>query len=197
MPTNKFTYSMKYSNEKIAGLLYFCAATQFVLALVIAEALYPGYSISNNYISDLGIGPSSIVFNSSIFLLGVLSLIGTYCLYQVSRNKIFTILLMISSAATMGVGVFTEHFLIIHYVVSVLAFLFGGISAIYSYKMVKRPFSILGVLLGIFSLTAMILFLGDMTLGLGVGGMERLIVYPILLWFVGFGVFLITNSEKN
>ena len=54
---------MTYSKEKVAGMLFFVAATQFVLCLTISEALYPGYSIFGNYISDLGVGPSSIVFN--------------------------------------------------------------------------------------------------------------------------------------
>lgn len=67
---------MVYSNGKVAGVFFFIATSQFVLGLVIAEALYPGYSISTNYISDLGVGPSSMVFNVSIFLLGLLSIIG-------------------------------------------------------------------------------------------------------------------------
>jgi hypothetical membrane protein len=66
---------MAYSKEKVAGMLFFIAATQFVLGLTIAEALYPGYSVSDNYISDLGIGPSAVIFNSSVFLLGLLILI--------------------------------------------------------------------------------------------------------------------------
>jgi len=45
---------MAYSREKVAGMLFFVAAAQFVLGLAIAEALYPGYSVSENYISDLG-----------------------------------------------------------------------------------------------------------------------------------------------
>ncbi len=61
-------------------MLFFIAVTQFVLGFTISEALYPGYSVSDNYISDLGIGPSSIIFNSSVFLLGLLLLIGTYFL---------------------------------------------------------------------------------------------------------------------
>jgi hypothetical membrane protein len=59
---------MLYSNGKVAGVLIFIAASQFILGLIVAEALYPGYSISTNYISDLGVGPSSLVFNMSIFL---------------------------------------------------------------------------------------------------------------------------------
>ena len=71
---------MVYSGEKVAGLVFLIAVTQFVLGLIIAEALYPGYSVSDNYISDLGVGPSSVVFNSSVFLLGLLLIIGIYFL---------------------------------------------------------------------------------------------------------------------
>jgi len=39
---------MTYSREKVAGMLSFIAATQFVLGLAIAEALYPDYSMSDN-----------------------------------------------------------------------------------------------------------------------------------------------------
>jgi hypothetical protein len=34
-------------------------------------------------------------------------------------------------------------------------------------------------------------------LGLGVGGMERMIVYPILIWMIGFGGGLIALPEKS
>lgn len=48
---------MGYSNGKVAGAFIFVAITQFILGVIVSEALYPGYSIANNYISDLGVGP--------------------------------------------------------------------------------------------------------------------------------------------
>ncbi|MFX1517685.1 MAG: DUF998 domain-containing protein [Promethearchaeota archaeon] len=87
---------MLYSQGKVAGVLFFIAVTQFVLGLTIAEALYPGYSVSDNYISDLGIGPLSIIFNSSVFLLGLLLIIGTYFLrhvYELKRVNLFLLLI--------------------------------------------------------------------------------------------------------
>ena len=62
---------MKYSEGTIAGVFFFIAAFQFVLGLLMPEALYPAYGIAENYISDLGIGPSAMIFNASVFLLGV------------------------------------------------------------------------------------------------------------------------------
>jgi len=188
---------MEYSNNKVAGVLFFIAATQFVLGLSIAEALYPGYSISTNYISDLGVGPSSMVFNMSIFLLGLLSIIGIYFLYRAYNLKMIIILFTIAAVAAMGVGIFTEDNLLMHTLASVFVFLFSGLSAISSYKITKYPFNIIVILLGLISLVAMILFMGTIYVGLGVGGMERMIVYPILIWMIGFGGFLIAIPEKS
>jgi hypothetical membrane protein len=188
---------MLYSNGKVAGVLIFIAASQFILGLIVAEALYPGYSISTNYISDLGVGPSSLVFNMSIFLLGLLSLIGTYFLYRAYNPKVITILLIITALASMGVGIFTENSEPMHMFVSFFAFLFSGLSAIFSYRLMKHPLSIIVILLGLMSLSALFLFIGNFYLGLGSGGMERMILYPILIWMIGFGGFLITVPEKS
>ena len=188
---------MTYSNGKVAGTLFFIAASQFILSLIIAEALYPNYSISTNYISDLGVGPSSTVFNTSVFLMGLLLIIGTYFLQHAFNSRILTVLLFLTAIGTMGVGVFTENSGTTHMVVSLIAFLFGGLSAIASYKLLKLPFSAISVIMGAMSLGALALFAAKIDLGLGAGGMERMIAYPILTWGVGFGGHLIGQPEKQ
>lgn len=187
---------MIYSNEKVAGLFFFIAAAQFILGLIIAEALYPGYSISTNYISDLGVGPSSMIFNISVFLVGFLSIIGTYFLYHAFHDRVVTLLLLIAALAAMNIGIFTEYSEPMHTIASAFAFFFGGLSAIFSYRLMKQPFSIIVIIMGMMSLFALIFFIGKNYLGLGIGGMERMIVYPILIWMIGVGGFLIALSEK-
>jgi len=202
---------MSHSTEKMAGTLFFIAATQFVLGLIIAETLYPGYSAYNNYISDLGIGPSSIIFNSSVFLLGLLLLIGTYFQRHASGFKTVNILLILMASGAIGVGIFTKDFRTIHGAVSSMAFFFAGLSAIASFKVLKKPFSLITIILGMISLGALVLFScglitsGSLTsdeaydsnffLGLGPGGMERMIVYPALMWLAGFGGHLAAKPE--
>jgi hypothetical membrane protein len=203
---------MSYSKVKMAGLLFFLAVTQFVLCFIIAEALYPGYSVSGNYISDLGVGPSAIVFNSSVFLLGLLLLAGIYFLRHSANFKIVNIMLVLMGIGAMGVGVFTKDFTLVHGAVSSAAFFFAGLSAIVSFKVLQKPFSLLSVILGAMTLAALALFSagivasGSITsttaydstfyLGLGPGGMERMIVYPALMWLAGFGGHLVTKQEN-
>jgi hypothetical membrane protein len=188
---------MKYSNDKIAGTLFFIAATQFVLGLIVAEALYPGHSISQSEISYLGIGPSAMVYNASVFLLGLFMIIGTYFLQHAFNVKILTALLTLTALGFMGVGIFTHNCYQIHFIAAVFAFLFGGLSAIYSYKLMKLPVSLINILLGLIALSAAVLYIVKQYAGLGAGGMERLIVYPILIWAIGFGGYLIALPEKS
>ena len=188
---------MAYSSAKVAGALFFIATSQFVLGLVVAEALYSGYSVSANYISDLGVGPSALVFNVSVFLMGLLIILGAYFLQRGFNYRALTVLLILTAIGAMGVGVFTENSGTIHSVVSLIAFLFGGLSAIASYKLLKLPFSAIAVILGLMCLGALVLFMVKVDLGLGVGGMERMIVYPLLVWGAGFGGHLIGQPEKR
>jgi hypothetical membrane protein len=138
-----------------------------------------------------------MIFNVSIFILGLLSFIGAYFFQRAFNLKAVTILLTITAVAAMGVGIFTENSGPMHVFAAFFAFLFGGLSAIFSYRLMKHPFSIIGILMGVMSLLALILFIGNFYLELGVGGMERMIVYPILIWMIGFGGFLIAFPEKS
>jgi hypothetical membrane protein len=179
---------------KIAGLLIFIASAQFILALKISEALYPNYSVSLNYISDLGVGPSSFIFNSSVFLLGLLTFISAYLLSKY-KWKEFLFCLFLTGIGAMGVGFFTENFGLLHTVFSFFVFFFGALSSIFSYKIQKSPFSFLSVLLGLISLVSLILFGSGVYLNLGKGGMERMIAYPILIWALGFGGSLASSKD--
>ena len=204
---------MLYSREKLAGTLFFVAATQFVLCLTISEALYPGYSIFGNYISDLGVGPSSIVFNSSVFLLGLLLIAGVYLLRHNSNFQTLNIMLLLMGIGSMGVGIFTKDFTLAHGAVSSTAFFFAGLSAIASFRVLTKPFSLISITLGAITLGALSLFSIGMVasgsvasdialdsifyLGLGPGGMERMIVYPALVWLNGLSGHMASQREQN
>ena len=204
---------MRYQNKEVAGTLFFVAVVQFILGLAISEALYSGYSLSGNYVSDLGIGPSAIVFNSSVFLLGLLLAIGTYFMRHLSDFKMLNIFLFLMALGAMGVGVFTEDFTIAHAAVALMAFFFSGLSAIESAIVLKKPFSVVSIGLGAMTIGALVLYSSGIItsgslnshvaydsnfyLGLGPGGMERMVIYPALVWLAGFGGYLSTIKNEN
>ncbi len=186
-----------------AGVFLFIGAVQFVLGMLIAEFLYPGYSASMNYISDLGATchttciihqPSAFIFNTSVSLLGVLALASSYFIWREFHNRLISLLLGLSSIGMVGVGLFPETAGMVHLIVSFITFFFGGLSAIATYKLVKAPFKYLSVLMGMIGLIALALFISKIFLGLGPGGMERMITYPLLLWVIGFGGYLMSSE---
>jgi hypothetical membrane protein len=179
------------------GLMMFIASTQLIICLMLAEATYPGYSISENYISDLGVGPSPAywIFNISVFIFGLLAVYSAYLVDTLFGKRINAVLLGIAGIGAAGVGLFHEDLGAIHAIMAFLAFFFGGLSAIFSYKMVKNPFAMISVALGTISIAALILIGADIYLGIGVGGMERMIFYPVMLWAAGFGGYLMGNED--
>ena len=202
---------MKLESRKLAGALLFVAAAQFFVGMLFAEALYPGYSISGNYISDLGAycngtfpnagvcviyQPTANIFNCSVFLLGVLLVIAAYVFWRPLRWKIFSILILLTGIGAMGVGVFPETAAIAHEITSDVAFIFAGVSAIWAYRLTKAPMSYFSVILGVVNLVAIVLFTANVLFGLGVGGMERMIVYPVVIWTLGFGGYLLNSGAE-
>jgi len=179
---------------KVAGLLMLIGIGQFLLLMQVTQYLYPGYSVSENYISDLGVGPSAAIFNGSIIILGVLGMIAVVLLYKSGIDKVFSALLFLASMGAAGVGLFPENMGILHTIPSFITFFFAGISSLYSYRVDEEYSRYIWPILGIISLLALALFASKNYLGLGKGGMERLIVYPVFIWLIGISEYFIQRE---
>ncbi|PLC63609.1 hypothetical protein B7L70_11415 [Vulcanisaeta sp. EB80] len=183
----------------IAGLLGIIGVIEFLLAMLVAEALYPGYSVSMNYISDLGVGRTAIIFNSSIIVMGLLLIIASALYPQLSKALATTIAL--TGIGAVGVGIFPETVYQIHVIFALIAFFFASISSYPAARISRGPGRVLWPVLGTMGLIALALLItGTITgtyLGLGPGGMERMIVYPNLLWALGFGTELMNPQKKT
>jgi hypothetical membrane protein len=193
---------MNYDNKRIAGLLFFVGVVQFVLTVVISEAVYSGYSVGQQYMSDLGdwskAGNSAAIFDVSVILMGVFIIAGAYFIQRGFKNRLFTSLLAMAGVGMVGVGVVAENiFLPVHLVFAMVSFVTGAASAIMFYKFGKSPLSFVSVILGAVTLMAFVLLGSGFYLGLGLGGMERFIIYPMLLWVLGFGAYLIGESNNT
>lgn len=183
---------------RLAGLLLAFGAAQFLLGLVVAESLYPHYSVSDNFISDLGVGPVAGIFNGSVFLLGACVLGAAYFLWRESADRLFVASVALSGWGAMGVGIFPEGSPMgLHFIMSAMTFFFGGVAALLAYRLkMGKINSAASALLGIVSLLALALFFDGNYLGLGAGGMERMIAYPVLIWAIGMGGGLLTREKK-
>ncbi len=197
---------MATSDASKAGAAIFVGTVQFAIFMVLAEIYYPGYNVSLNYISDLGATctsacvihePSSAIFNSSVVVLGLAVLLGAYYIRRSFKWSPGTITVALAGVGAVGVGLFTETTGVWHSVFSLVTFLFAGLSAVLLARFQRRPMSYFSVALGLLSLAALVLSIPDEYLGLGPGGMERMIVYPVLLWGVGFGAHLMGEAGED
>ncbi|MEM0271474.1 MAG: DUF998 domain-containing protein [Thermoprotei archaeon] len=183
---------------KIAGSMIFAGVTQFLILLIVAESIYPNYSVHYNYISDLGVGVTAPIFNTSVFLLGALIVISSVFVYAQFKNKPFTTTILLSGVGASGVGVFPETSGAIHSYMALITFLFSGVSAIISAGVLRQPtLRVYSVILGVLTLASLFLYASGHYYDLGRGGMERLIVYPSLIWALGFSASLIGSTYST
>jgi hypothetical membrane protein len=201
---------MKLSDSSKAGLAFFVGAVQFGIFLVVSEIIYSangtgGYSVSANYVSDLGancrgstcyIPPSALLFNSTVALFGILTIVGAYFLHRSYRWVPATLVLALAGIGTLGVGLFPETTGIFHVIFSFITFLFAGLSAVITAKLLRKPVSYFSIILGTATLVALALVVGGLDLGLGVGGIERMVIYPSLFWAVSFGVYMMSTEHR-
>jgi hypothetical membrane protein len=169
---------MNYDNKRIAGLLFFVGAVQFILAVIICEAVYSGYSVGQQFVSDLGdwskAGNYAAIFNASIISAGLIGIASVYFIRRAFKNRLFTSLLVISDIGNVCVGVVAENIsLPVHGISGLVSLIFGLAAMIMSYKFVKSPLSYAPVILGGVTLLAFVLQSSGFYLGLGLGGIER------------------------
>jgi hypothetical membrane protein len=192
-----------------AGIVLFLAAVVGLLGIITAEALYPpGYSTAKNAISDLGATeppnsrieqPAASVFDTTMMVCGALALAASFFLQLGSRRWLAPSLLGLYALGVLGVGVFPGNTGNVHAVFALLAFIAGGLACMASVTIASTPFALLGVLLGLVSLVALLLTIfardsGPLA-GLGLGGQERWVAYPVLLWIAALGGHLARKAD--
>lgn len=193
---------------KAAGIILIIGCVQFLLAVNLAESLFPGYSVGQNTLSHLGgsipvVEPSAIIFDAGVILLGILSLAAVYLILKSGGCRLFSSCLAISAIGAIGVGLFPEYTGGTHIFFAVLTFLFGSLAAIFSYRLgLNIPMVIVSIILGIVSLLSLILILisnmgtsNFLVANLGVGGAERLIAYPSLFYLIALGGYLTSRGK--
>ncbi|MGD0057431.1 MAG: DUF998 domain-containing protein [Methanomassiliicoccales archaeon] len=180
------------------GFYLLIGSLQFFLLLLTAECLRPSYSVSLDYLSDLGVGsePSRTLFNATLIIFGLSGFAASYLFWKADVRNMMVVTLMMSSVGVIGVGLFPEDTGAPHALFALIGFFFGALTAVISFKIVKPPYAWFGVILGLISIASLFMFLIGAYLGLGAGGMERMVLYPSLLWYVGLGGYLLRPDER-
>lgn len=192
------------------------STVQFYAAHLVVEAAWPRpYSWLLYNLSDLGnvtcgvwsgsdnpryvCSPLHVWMNASFVAHGVLVVLGLTFTWHLWRKAVATVASRLFLALA-GLGFFlaglypadvNEN---LHVLGAFLIFFLGNLGLM----LAERPQNVKGArgprlvstVLGVIGMVASILFLDHQYLGLGMGGMERLAVLPLQLWFLWAGVFI-------
>src|SRR5437764_12255384 len=90
---------MRLEDRQWAGLFLFAGTVQFAIGMIIAEAVYPTYSVATNYISDLGVRAGGPIFNASIIRLGIAILATFWFVFRSIKVRCLMIVVLLA-----GVG---------------------------------------------------------------------------------------------
>jgi hypothetical membrane protein len=200
---------------KAAGVLALLAAAQWVLLVIVAETQYPNYLIQHNFLSDLGatchrglmptacviVSPSSLIWDSTLCLLGLLSLVSAVLFYAATRKKGFSMLFGLWGLGAFIAGAVPETLLSVHEGASLVAFVGGSLAAIVACRFLPSPLKYFSVALGLISFASLLVltfdgpfFRWNGIFGLGLGGIERMVVYPIIIWEIALGASLMSGA---
>lgn len=206
----------KAPDARRAGTLFLLGGLLFLLLTTAAESIYPNYSVQNNAISDLAATSATTagIEGTAVMGLGLCWTIGAYILFRKTGRKGTMALNLLPGVGYLLAGLSPENVnLAIHSLGALLAFPLGAVVAIQSYRVTGAPLRYFSVGLGGLSLIAtFMIFFGYRVVGpcgtcggststydqsldklaLGLGGWEAMIVYPLLIWLVAFGSYLLS-----
>jgi hypothetical membrane protein len=189
---------------------------QFFIAEIVAASGWktPPYSWRLNAISDLGAtgcglfdderfvcSPLHSLMNASLVLLGLGMVIGSVLLYlQLRRSRVGFSLMATAGVGAILVGIFPEDSIFwAHIVGQDLAFVFGNIALIVFGLTLRFPrwFKWYSIASGSVALVALFLFLSHHRFFLELGGMERVVAYPLIIWLIVAGVYTAIKRDRG
>ena len=197
---------MNYINKTNAGYLLALAAGQFLILLMLGESIAPGYSMHENAISDMGtIAETELMFNTSLFVLGLLNFVSGFVLYKVLDDKKLLIVFALGGIGAMGAGLIPLDSPIgVHGLFALFAFVFINLEAAVAGRLAKSPLDKISIGMAILGLIFVLLMIMvdsgslDVSNSIGHGGVERMIVFPCLIWMILFGGYLVASPAlKN
>jgi hypothetical membrane protein len=194
--------------HKLAGGLLLTAGVTIVMGIITAEALYTNPYNARMEISDLGatetgvvLHPSSTIFNLTMLAAGAMILAGALFAHRALHRRAVTIPTGLLGLGVLGVGVFPGNIHPQHPLFAFTAFVAGGLAVLLSARVTSQPlraiFAVMGIISLGFTLASVVLLGWGLFARLDLGGVERWMVYPVLLRLVGFGGYLVAPRPEQ
>ena len=191
-----------FDDLTVAGLLFIVLAAAFLTVTMLAASIAPAYDFGGGAISDLGvIDETALLFNVLLVVTGGLNAVGGFLLYRRHRRLWLLAPYVVGGAGAIGAGLLPLDTGGLHSLFALVGFLFFNIEALCTAAVVRGPMKWISVAAGAIGLV----FVGVMIVGdagnpaifgpIGHGGAERMIVYPVMLWLLTLGGYLVGRDE--
>jgi hypothetical membrane protein len=197
---------------RLAGALLALTGIGVLMSIITNEALYPAarqYNTFANTISDLGgtvppnsymVQPNRAIFIATMAVSGALVLVSTYLLWPGVPSRRISIGLLVFGISLVGLAVFPGNVPTWHPWIALTCFMAASITAVMSRKVLHPPVTYFAVALGVIALVATFAGLESFEgtgpqEWIGLGGVERWIAYPVLMWLVVFGTALMSRDR--
>jgi hypothetical membrane protein len=176
--------STGYNITRIAGICGVLLPIVMFSCLGLSIASSPWFTWTEHALSDLGVQKSTaVLFNYGMILGGFLTFVFSLGLSKVLSNKTGVYLLMLSSCAMIGIGVFPQSLFVLHFITSASFFVILTIALLIIGMTVRQNHfeRIMGFLALLFALIAMIssVFLFQLK---GIALPEALSCFPSFVW---------------
>jgi hypothetical membrane protein len=129
-----------------------------------------------------------------VLAAGAILLVAAYFTHRALHRRAVTIPTGLLGLGVLGVGIFPGNIHPQHPLFAFTAFVAGGLAVLLSAWVTPQPlraiFAVMGTISLLFTVASVFLLEWGPFGRLELGGVERWMVYPVLLWLVGFGGWL-------
>jgi hypothetical membrane protein len=201
---------------KLGPVLYVAGMQYFAVQLAAALSWPQPYSIFRDTISDLGntacgawngryvCSPLHDLMNGSFIVLGITMVLGSVLIFRChGKGRVaaagFTAM-GLSGLGVVMVGIFPENSVpMLHGLGSMLPFTLGnaGLIVMAIALAMPPPLRVYTFLSGVTALLALTAYASSYDLGLGEGGIERVVAYPQTICLAVIGCYLLAVTRRD
>ena len=185
---------------RFAGAAFLALGGVFVTVTMLAASMAPAYDFNRAAISDLGVIPeTAALFNGALVVIGLLNATGGYLVYRAGAPVWLVPIFGLAGVGAIGAGLVPLDRGGAHSLFALLAFVLVNVEAIAVARVLQGPMRWLAVAAGLTGL----IYTGVMIAGdagnpavfgaIGHGGSERMIAYPVMLWLIALGGYLLAS----
>lgn len=203
------------------GAICWILTVEYYIAQIITQSAWPDYSISKYDVSALGVttcgtfndpstgeslyacSPLHAVMNAGFIILGVLVILGTFLLRSTWPKRRLTT----AALVLIAIGGFGEILagyapgnenVVIHAIGALLHWLCGYVGIIllgFATWKTQRTVALFSFFFGLIAIVGFFLYGNHVYLGLGRGGMQRIVAYPSTIWMITIGILFLRSSS--